>query len=116
MQTDSLTPSMDSGWLDVLRAEVDKTSAGVVGKRLGYSRTSVSLVLAGKYNGGTERVAAKVNEVFRSHVLCPHLGQEITRGDCREVHGAPMPMSDRSKFKHWMACENCSHSLRRADQ
>ncbi|MEX3629341.1 MAG: hypothetical protein VB138_07455 [Burkholderia sp.] len=54
----------DPDWLAMLREAVAATSQTDVAKLLDVSRTTVSLVLSGKYPGKTDRVAARVLKTF----------------------------------------------------
>ena len=53
-------PVMDGDWRSLLIGEAARTSIAATARRLGYSRTAVSLVLAGKYPGSTDKLAARV--------------------------------------------------------
>lgn len=55
---------MESEWKEVLRRECDAASQAHVSRRLGVSEALISLVLSGKYAKRTDRLAAKVIEVF----------------------------------------------------
>jgi len=94
-------------WIAILRDEVAKTNATQVAGVIGYSRTAVSLVLAGKYNGGTDQIAKSVMDAYSDRLMCPHLKADITPSDCRSFQAAPMPQSEPRKLKHWMACRTC---------
>lgn len=79
----------------------------IVAQRLGYkNHTIVSLVLAGKYPAGTDRIGKRVLEVF-TRVACPHLGAQISGDDCRAYAQAPLPPLDPPGARHWRACQSC---------
>lgn len=103
-------------WLQILREQVaahndakGRGGPGKVGSLLGLSRSTVSLVLAGKYPAGsTDRVAARVIARFgEGHVHCPHLRGEISIGDCGNWRKRPMPRAIPADLRHWQACRNC---------
>ncbi|MCW3479709.1 XRE family transcriptional regulator [Neisseriaceae bacterium JH1-16] len=97
-------------WMPLLRAEAERTSIADIAKRLGYSRTSISLVLAGRYPGGTERIAAAVLAELDGWT-CPHLQQPIKAEACQEIAFGPAPTHHPMKLTHWRACQNCSNRL-----
>jgi hypothetical protein len=98
---------MSADWRDLLAAEAARTSIAATGRRLGYSRTAVSLALAGKYPGRTDKLSATVLAVLGRQV-CPHLGREITPGECADNAGA-MPTSSPAALRLWRACQTCPH-------
>ena len=97
---------MTEQWFDILKKEVAKSSQHAVADKLGYSLTSINLVLNGKYNGGTGRIAEKVVRVY-GKVACPHLLTSIALNDCRNYAHAAAPTHNPTKMAHWKACLNC---------
>lgn len=95
-------------WLGLLQAEVARSSMGQAAKRLGYSRTSVSLVLAGKYPGNTAHIARAALALL-DVVACPHAGQTLTQADCRAIALGAAPTHHPIKLGHWRACQRCPH-------
>ncbi|MFB9160177.1 helix-turn-helix domain-containing protein [Chromobacterium violaceum] len=95
-------------WLPLLRAEVGRTSIGQAAKLLGYSRTTVSLVLAGKYPGQTERVAEVVLHTL-GRVACPYLGRDLTPDECKAQSTSQAPTHNPLKLAHWRACQQCQN-------
>jgi hypothetical protein len=51
--------TMTADWLEILRTAVAQRGQKPVAAELGYSRTTISLVLAGKYAGKTDAVASR---------------------------------------------------------
>lgn len=51
-------------WLDMLRAECERTSQRKAADALGVSQTTINLVLKGKYMSSTDRIEARVRERF----------------------------------------------------
>lgn len=94
-------------WLTVLKAEADRTSMGVVANRVGYSRTSISLVLAGKYPGKTDRIAEAVMDKLVTAVDCPYLGESLPAEVCRQHATGPAPTHNPLKLAHWRTCRQC---------
>jgi len=97
-------------WLALLRAEAKRTSNVAVAKRLGYSRTTISLVLAGRYPGGTERIAAAVLAELDARD-CPYLQQSIQAVECHDIAFGSAPTHHPMKLAHWRACQHCPNRL-----
>lgn len=95
-------------WMNLLRDAVAKTSITAVSEKLGVSRTAISLVLSGKYQAKTDRVAAKVLDVY-ARLTCTHTGAEITHADCRQMSASAVPTSSPQAMRHWRACQGCIH-------
>ena len=96
---------MPRDWFALLTEEVANTSIAATARRLGYSRTAISLVMGGKYPGGTDKLAAKVLEVLGS-TSCPHLERTVTPAECAANSG-PMPTSSPAALRLWRACKAC---------
>ena len=99
-------------WLDVLRRAVAASTASAVSERLGLSATTVSLVLAGKYTAGTERIAERVRGVYLGHVVtCPVMG-EVARQICLDAQAAPFAATNPQRVRLHRACRGgCPHAL-----
>ncbi|VVE15236.1 regulatory protein, LacI [Pandoraea anapnoica] len=93
-------------WLERLRAAVEKESATEIAKRLKVSRTSVSLLLSGKYPGKTDRMQARVLTSLCA-VECPHTGKVLSLDDCHEIAMRRMPMNKPFEMPQWRACRVC---------
>jgi len=96
-------------WLDLLQKKADDTSITSVGLELGLSRTTISLVLAGKYPANTDKIAQRVLDTY-GRITCPHLNEEITLSACRQHHTAAVPTSSPRAMKHWRACQSCPNN------
>lgn len=94
-------------WMEILREEVAKSNVTEVARQMGYARSTISLVVHGRYPGDPHKVAARVIEVFSDRRLCPHTQQTISAADCAETHSAPMPTSNAKRLRHWTACRAC---------
>ncbi|VVE59858.1 regulatory protein, LacI [Pandoraea captiosa] len=97
-------------WLVLLRAEAGRTSIQAVATRIGYSRTGVSLVLAGKYPGKTDRIAKAALQALEEAVDCPYLGQPLAGHECRANAMAKTPTHNPMKLSLWRACQQCIHN------
>ncbi|WP_186147302.1 helix-turn-helix domain-containing protein [Burkholderia gladioli] len=93
-------------WLDMLRMAVGASSQTEVAKRLEVSRTTVSLVLSGKYPGKTDRVAERVLKTF-GQVQCTHTGQLIQLTVCVSYTTRRAPINNPLELSQWRACRSC---------
>ena len=99
-----------TGWLDLLKAEVERSGNMAETARLvGVSRTAVSLALAGKYPTSTRKLESKVMAALSRRVECPHLGGSLTRAACADRSTRPMPQSSAAELRAWRACQGCDH-------
>lgn len=101
-------------WMNLLKQAVDATSKNAVAQQLGVSRTTISLVVDGKYPAKTDKIAALVLDTF-GRVTCPHLCEEITLANCRKHHEAAPPTSSPRAMRHWRACQGCQHNSARKE-
>lgn len=94
-------------WLAMLGARVETLgSIQAVATELGYSRSSISLALAGKYPAKVTKLqAAVVTAYTRCH--CPYLAREITAVECRGHRTRPTPQSNPEELRFWSACQGC---------
>lgn len=107
-------------WLDLLRTEVaannDKNGKGGLKKtatRLGYSRTTVSLVIAGKYPGETDKVEVRVLERLGS-VECPATAmQAMPYAECQMMRTREAPTHNPMQMRFWRQCQSCSNNPNR---
>ncbi|WP_124836479.1 MULTISPECIES: helix-turn-helix domain-containing protein [Burkholderia] len=93
-------------WIAMLRTAVEVSTVTDVARRLGYSRAAVSKVLAGKYAGKSDRVAARVQEVF-GQVRCTHTGQLIQLTVCVSYTTRRAPINNPLELSQWRACRSC---------
>jgi lambda repressor-like predicted transcriptional regulator len=93
-------------WLTILRTKVAGSSRQAVADELDVSRTTISLVLDGKYPAKTDKIAAKVMDMY-ARVTCPHTGVEITHAECRITSTAATPTSSPQAMRQWRACQSC---------
>jgi hypothetical protein len=101
----------DPRWLQLVREESARSSIATVAARLGYSRTTISLALAGKYPGNTGKIEAKALQVLEpvTEVACPYLGASIPVVDCRAFAEQRAPTHNPNKMNHWRACCQCQN-------
>lgn len=100
-----MTPAK-TDWLKLLQEAVTASSQTAIAERLGVSRTTVSLVLSGKYPGKTDRVADRVLRVF-GQVQCTHTGQTISLTVCVSYASRRAPLNNPLELSHWRTCRSC---------
>ncbi|MDG4552857.1 MAG: LacI family transcriptional regulator [Candidatus Competibacter sp.] len=99
-----------SDWLELLRAAAARETIAGAAERVGLSRATVSLLLAGKYPAKSLiHVERKVRAAL-DRWWCPYLDRTISAQDCRAYHDRPAPRSSSREIKHWQACQQCIHS------
>ncbi|KQI68022.1 hypothetical protein AN189_12960 [Loktanella sp. 3ANDIMAR09] len=90
-----------------LKDECIRTSIQEAADRLGFGRTTVSLVVHGKYPAPTTNVENRVIEIFGGLVPCPHLKRSITADECKRASIGAMPTNSSDRLRHWTACQTC---------
>jgi len=95
-------------WLTILKQAVAASSITAIADKLDMSRTSISLVLSGKYPAKTDKIAAKVLDMF-ARITCAHTSVEITHAECRALSTSSVPTSSPQAMRHWRACQSCAH-------
>ena len=102
----------------ILQAAVDETgNKAEVARRLGVSRTSVSLLLSGKYPGDTANMYRRINTLLAPERTCPcpYIGGEIKVTECAKI-SASMPTSSPAALRHWKACRDCAQNPHKKEQ
>lgn len=99
-----------SNWLALLTNAAEAHERGIAGvaEELDVSRTSISLVLSGKYPAKTDKIEARVLQTY-ARVACPHLIETITIHICRSHAERAAPTNSPREMRHWRACQNCPH-------
>ncbi len=103
-------------WIAELAALADRE--GLIGaeKRIGYSRSAVSVVLNGKYRGDLGRVEEMVRgALMAANVDCPVLG-EIGRDRCLNEQNEPFRATSAFRAQLYHACRNGCPNARRKDK
>jgi len=104
-----MTPERVQFGLRLLRETAERTSIARAAEAIGYSRSAVSLALAGKYERDLKPMAgAAIARLGR--VRCPHLRMEIAAEACEGHRSKPMPTSAAAALRHWQACRRCPHN------
>lgn len=90
-------------------AAVKASNRAAVALEIGYSRTAISLYMAGKYGAGAEKLEAAILARYDLYP-CPHTGQEVSGPDCNRRASSPRPFGGRAKEANWLACQSCQHN------
>ena len=98
---------MNEGWFALLKARIAAASLRQVAAELGYSGTTLSLIVHGKYAGKTDRVAAAVAARYET-VACPYQGKTIPLHECRSTAQGKAPTHNPRKMQQWLACQKCA--------
>jgi hypothetical protein len=109
-----MTTTSEPRWLALMRQEADRTTRQSLADRLGYSRTTVSLVLSGTYPGNTEKIATRAIAVLEPVLVveCPYLGVELAIARCAEYSTQRAPTHHPIKMAHWRACQQCQNNCK----
>ena len=95
-------------WMELLCDAVSRSSISAVALELGYSRTAISLVLSGKYQGSTARIETAVLDHFVHARHCPVLERVISLKSCSDNTSRPMPTSSPQALRLWRKCQACA--------
>ena len=98
---------MNEGWFSLLKAQIATASLRKVAAELGYSGTTLSLIVNGKDAGKTDRVAAAVAARYET-VACPHQGKTIPLHECHDTASGKAPTHNPIKMQQWLACQKCA--------
>lgn len=107
-----MSAHQEPDWLAVLRDKVELHSQKAVAQTIGYSASTISNVLAGKYRGDLEAVGNAVRGAFMAgRVTCPQLGT-ISLSVCNDSQRRNrMQAITMGMFPLWRACrQGCPHS------
>lgn len=99
----------DPLWLQLLKQAInDSGNHQAVADKLDICRASVSLAARGKYPAKTDKIEARVLDVY-SRITCPYSGISITHAECRNTSTANTPTSSPQAMRQWRACQACEH-------
>lgn len=96
--------------LERLKQTVADSNIAAVAEKIGVSRTTLSLVVNGKYPAGLDKVLERFDRTYLD-VNCPFAGRELTRRECKDRSTAPKPMGGQAKTAWWEACQVCEHKM-----
>lgn len=109
---------MSTGHWETLFAAALERHAGnkaALAAELGVSRTMVSLIAAGKYQGSLDNFARRVVDAFDRY-SCAFSGEVVTPITCAEIALRPAPTSSPREMRHWRTCQSCPHKPKHGDQ
>lgn len=100
-------------WVLALAEACDATSMSQVGKRLGYTKATVSQVIRNQRRPGSlGAIEAKVRaELLAERVACPVLG-DITLSTCLDKQALEYANTNSMRVQLWRACQGCERNAR----
>ena len=104
-----LNPDQALRALTLMQQEAARTSKTAVGIRIGVSRTTISLVLSGKYPAKNDAVFAAALAVLDQR-NCPYLGARVEAVYCHDINTGPTPTWDPSALDHRRRCQSCEYN------
>ncbi|PTQ68153.1 hypothetical protein [Pseudomonas sp. GV071] len=94
-------------FVQLLGAEVARSTITATGKRIGMSRSAISLVLANRYpSPSTAGVERRVLAVL-GRIECLVVGEGITADECQRYRDKPAPTHNPQAMQKWKACLHC---------
>ncbi|MBI5585384.1 MAG: helix-turn-helix transcriptional regulator [Deltaproteobacteria bacterium] len=100
-------------WLELLKQAVKKRGLGLVERELGVSKTTVSLVLSGKYGASTDNIQALVEGIYDpAGVFCRAWERRIDPGQCADLRDRAnkigLKAGNPDSLRAYLACGKCS--------
>lgn len=100
---------------DWIMAMAQAADSGMSRRRIaeiiGYSPAAVSQVMAAKYRGSYNKMAAAVRAaLINDAVNCPVLG-EISGEQCLAEQRKPLAATSGMRVRLWRACRSCPHNI-----
>lgn len=104
-------------WQKLLWQAVNETNRATVARKLGVSRTSVSLLLANRYPGDTRHMARRINTILAQEPThtCQLTGRKVTITGCAKK-SARVPTSSPAAVRNWKVCKDCPHNPHQKEQ
>lgn len=99
-------------WIEILRREVAAKGPKRVALELGVSRSTVDLVVQGKYSASTRRIESRVERIYGKNGLieCPVKGS-LTPLECaenfRRAKAIGMRAGNPETLRLYRACAEC---------
>lgn len=102
-------------FIQLLAAAAQNTDKATVAKRIGISRTAVSLLLSNKYPSNShKRVEVKVMAAL-DKVACPVLGA-LENSECQKQRNMPFSSVNPQRVNLYRACQQCSNNPNRQEK
>lgn len=106
---------MSEQWFELLKTQIAAKTMRVVADELNYSKTTLSLIINGKYGDKTtDRVRDKVLTTY-AQVHCPYQNQMLAMGDCVALATVAAPTHNPLKMQQWRACQSCPKRPNRSE-
>lgn len=103
-------------FVQLLAAEVRQSSRTQAGKRIGMSRTAVSLILVNRYaSKSTAGVERRVMDTL-GRIECAATETIVTIEQCQSYRERPAPTHNPYAMHGWRACQHCIHHPHRQIQ
>lgn len=103
-------------WMNLLKQACAAQSQKAVGQRIGYSASTINMVLKGKYTGDLGAVERAVNLKLSCQTIpCPILG-DITASACSEHQNKPFVSSGSMRSRLYKACRTCPYNTKRKEK
>ncbi len=101
-------------FIQLLDAESSATDKTATAKRIGISRTAVSLLLCNKYpSPSLEKVEAKVMAAL-DNLHCPVLGK-LDHSECQKQRNMPFSSANPQRINLYRACLQCPNNPNRLE-
>lgn len=95
-------------FVQLLGAEVERSNMTETGKRIGMSRTAVSLVLANRYPSPSTAGVERRVLVALGRIECVAIGEVVTAPQCQSYREKPAPTHNPQAMQYWKACQHCA--------
>ena len=97
-------------FVSLLAGEVNRSNRTLAGRRIGMSRSAVSLILSNRYpSPSTAGVERRVMEAL-GRIECVALCEVITAEQCQTFRERRAPTHNPMAMQHWRACQHCPNN------
>ena len=105
-----ISPVTVDNWQEEVKEEAaqDGCSLTLIAEKIGYARPSLSLAISGNYVGKTDKIR-DAYIAYRKQVLCPYIGETVSRQYCIDHANGDAPTHHPAKLRHWQACQKCDY-------
>lgn len=106
----TIVPVTVDNWREAVFEEAKQkgNSLAKIAQKIGYARVSLSLAINDKYVGKTDKIRDAYIE-YRKQVLCPYVGETVSRQYCIDHANGDAPTHHPAKLRHWQACQKCEY-------
>ncbi|WP_072450780.1 MULTISPECIES: hypothetical protein [unclassified Pseudomonas] len=97
-------------FIKLLAAEVAVSNRTRAARRIGLSRTAVSLILVNKYRSkSTAGVERRVLDSL-GRIECVAFSETVTIEQCQSYREKVAPTHNPQAMQHWRACQHCPYN------